>query len=187
MNTRDVHDVIANHNYFASSRDKITRISRISLPLAGLIKCIFMHSARTRCSGSMHVGRCFMSDIFIGLSARIPVLSVTQHIGVFVIPVGKSFTASRLPEAGIWKSIAKLIAQLQLPPPFPRDYDHMYLTWRGTRKRDHYSCMRIRIWIRWIELTRVVPQLCRYRSSLNREDPDWSLIHDRFLYSRYSI
>lgn len=59
-----------------------------------------------------------MSDIFIGLSARIPILSVTQHIGVFVIPVGKSFTASRLPEAGIWKSIVKLIAQLQLPPPF---------------------------------------------------------------------
>jgi len=36
-----------------------------------------------------------MDDIFIGLSARVPVLSVTQRANpsVFIIPVGESFAS----------------------------------------------------------------------------------------------
>lgn len=88
------HDIAAKNNCFASSRNNENIESFAAT--GRLIKCIFMHSARTRCSGSARVRRCFTSNIFIGLSARIPASSMTQRTDVLVIPIGKSFAAQSL-------------------------------------------------------------------------------------------
>lgn len=60
-------------------------------------------------------------------------------------------------------------------PFFSRDYDHVYFACRDVRKRGHYSCTRIRISIRWMELTRVVPQLLLLWILADRET-DWYMI-----------
>lgn len=78
-----------------------------------------MHSARTRCSGSAGVpGRCFTSNIFIGLSARIPALSVTQRAGVRSRNFSRQVVHRGRLDRDLKIPIAKLIARV-CPSPFP--------------------------------------------------------------------
>lgn len=115
-------EVTAENNCFAC-RPRRNNENIGNLGAAGrLIGCIFMHSARTRCSGSTRVRRCFMNDIFS--SAFYPgscsgiKRDATHPAGVFAIPVSKSFTG-RLAGAGIRKTDRK-INRATLPHPHPR-------------------------------------------------------------------